>query len=155
MITYTNPWEVWEHLEREFLHGHAEWVETRNLTARNFDSYLRTKVMALWNFPICSIEKPCILQCFLPTCYMTGGAMCKHMNVMTFTWLITIGVWGVCSDFMAHQCSVAVPWKKTTKKLVRGEPERAPNTWETGNGFICIYIIVCLWGDHFSEERVN
>ena len=28
--------------------------------------------------------------------------------------------------------------------VIRGEPERAPNTRETGSGFICIYIIhVC------------
>ena len=43
--------------------------------------------------------------------------------------------------------------------LIRGEPERAPNTRGTGSGFICIYIIiylnVCLWGDHFSEKRVE
>ena len=36
-------------------------------------------------------------------------------------------------------------------KLIRGEPERAPNTRGTGSGFIYI----CLWGDHFSEERVK
>ena len=29
------------------LHGHTEWVETRNLMAGNFDSHLRIKVMAL------------------------------------------------------------------------------------------------------------
>ena len=42
-------------------------------------------------------------------------------------------------------------------KIIRGEPERAPNTRGTGSGFICIYIFlyVCLWGDHFSEERVK
>ena len=28
------------------LHGHAEWIETRDLTFRNFDSRLRIKVMA-------------------------------------------------------------------------------------------------------------
>ena len=41
--------------------------------------------------------------------------------------------------------------------MIRGEPERAPNTRGTGSGFICIYIYlyVCLWGDHFSEERVK
>ena len=42
--------------------------------------------------------------------------------------------------------------------IIRGESERAPNTRETGSGFICIhiiYIFVCLWGDHFSEERVK
>ena len=42
--------------------------------------------------------------------------------------------------------------------IIRGEPERAPNTRETESGFIiciCIYILVCLWGDHFSEERVK
>ena len=35
------------HLEREFLHGHAEWVKTRDLTLGNFDSHLRIKVTAL------------------------------------------------------------------------------------------------------------
>ena len=35
------------HLGRYFLHGHAEWVKTRNLMAGNFDSHLRIKVMAL------------------------------------------------------------------------------------------------------------
>ena len=47
--------------------------------------------------------------------------------------------------------------------LIRGEPERAPNTRGTGSGFICmilyiymcIKLYVCLWGDHFSEERVK
>ena len=43
--------------------------------------------------------------------------------------------------------------------IIRGEPERALNTRGTGSGFICIYIYiylyVCLWGDHFSEERVK
>ena len=29
--------------------------------------------------------------------------------------------------------------------LVRGEPERAPNTRGTGSGFICIYLYVCLY----------
>ena len=27
--------------------GHAEWVETRDMTSKNFDSRLRIKVMAL------------------------------------------------------------------------------------------------------------
>jgi hypothetical protein len=31
----------------QFLHRHAEWVETRDLTLENFDSHLRIKVMAL------------------------------------------------------------------------------------------------------------
>ena len=49
--------------------------------------------------------------------------------------------------------------------IIRGEPERAPNTRGTGSGFICMYIYiyiyiyicihVCLWGNHFSEERVK
>ena len=30
-----------------FLHGHAEWVETRDLTGQIFDSHLTIKVMAL------------------------------------------------------------------------------------------------------------
>jgi hypothetical protein len=34
---------------------HAEWVETRHLTFRNFDSHLRIKVMGL---PICLYRKP-------------------------------------------------------------------------------------------------
>ena len=29
------------------LHGHAEWVETRDLTLGNFDSCLRIKITAL------------------------------------------------------------------------------------------------------------
>jgi hypothetical protein len=29
------------------LYGHAEWIETKDLTFRNFDSHLRIKVMAL------------------------------------------------------------------------------------------------------------
>ena len=29
------------------LHGHAEWVETRDLIKGNFDSHLRIKVTAL------------------------------------------------------------------------------------------------------------
>ena len=43
--------------------------------------------------------------------------------------------------------------------IIRGEPERAPNTRDTGSGFICIYIyiyiyiFVCLWGDYFHEQR--
>ena len=42
-------------------------------------------------------------------------------------------------------------------ELSYSEPERALNTQETGSGFICIYtcMYVCLWGDHFSEERVK
>ena len=42
--------------------------------------------------------------------------------------------------------------------LIRGEPERAPNTQDTGSGFICIYIyyiFVCLWGDYFHEQGVK
>ena len=43
--------------------------------------------------------------------------------------------------------------------MIQGEPERTPNTRGTGSGFICIilyiYLYVCLWGDHFSEERVK
>ena len=35
-----------------FLHGHAEWVDIRDLTRKNFDSHLRIKVMALWSFPM-------------------------------------------------------------------------------------------------------
>ena len=31
---------VWEHLGGQFLHGHAEWVETRDLILGNFDSRL-------------------------------------------------------------------------------------------------------------------
>ena len=30
-----------------FLHGHAEWVETRDLTRQIFDSHLTIKVTAL------------------------------------------------------------------------------------------------------------
>ena len=37
----------WEHLGGQFLHGHAEWVETRDLTGQIFDSRLRIKVTAL------------------------------------------------------------------------------------------------------------
>ena len=45
--------------------------------------------------------------------------------------------------------------------VIRGEPERAPNTRDTGSGFICIYIyiyiyiFVCLWGDYFHEQGVK
>ena len=41
--------------------------------------------------------------------------------------------------------------------MIRGEPERAPNTRDTGSGFICIYIyiFVCLWGDYFHGQRVK
>ena len=43
--------------------------------------------------------------------------------------------------------------------IIRGEPEKAPNTRETGSVFfvyiLYVYIFVCLWGDHFSEERLN
>ena len=35
--------------------------------------------------------------------------------------------------------------------IIRGEPERAPNTRDTGSGFI----FVCLWGDYFHEQRVK
>ena len=38
--------------------------------------------------------------------------------------------------------------------IIRGEPERAPNTRDTGSGFICI-IFVCLWGDYFHNQRVK
>ena len=38
---------VWEYLGGQFLHGHAEWVETRDLTEQIFDSHLIIKVMAL------------------------------------------------------------------------------------------------------------
>ena len=49
------------------------------------------------------------------------------------------------------------PLQTSQSTLIRGEPERAPNTRGTGSGFICvyIYIYICLWGDHFSEERVK
>ena len=39
------------------------------------------------------------------------------------------------------------------KSIIRGKPERAPNTREAGSGFICIY--VCLWSDDFREKRVK
>ena len=41
----------WEHLEGQSLHGHAEWVETRDLTGQIFDSHLTIKVM-LWPFEV-------------------------------------------------------------------------------------------------------
>ena len=43
------------------------------------------------------------------------------------------------------------------KCIIRGEPERAPNTRDTGSGFICIYIhiFVCSWGDYFHEQGVK
>ena len=30
-----------------FLHGHAEWVETRDLTRQSFDSHHTIKIMSL------------------------------------------------------------------------------------------------------------
>ena len=42
--------------------------------------------------------------------------------------------------------------------LIRGEPGRAPNTRDTGSGFIYVYvyiIFVCLWGDYFHEQGVK
>ena len=46
-----------------------------------------------------------------------------------------------------------------SSSIIRGEPERAPNTRDTGSGFICIYIynyiFVCLWGDYFHDQRVK
>ena len=32
---------------------------------------------------------------------------------------------------------------------------QAPNTRDTGSGFICIYMYVCLWGDYFHGQRVK
>jgi hypothetical protein len=55
---------------RHFLYGHAEWVETRNLTAGNFDSHLTIKGMVLPRNP-----------CFPPTHYVVGRAI----YVTTFT----------------------------------------------------------------------
>ena len=40
--------ELGEHLGRNFLHGHAELVESRNLMAGNFDSHLGIK--KIWLF---------------------------------------------------------------------------------------------------------
>ena len=57
------------------LHGHAEWVETRDLTQGNFDSHLRIKVMALRSYPVCLYRKPCI-------CNISAHA---HINVTTIT----------------------------------------------------------------------
>ena len=39
-----NSWGIWEHLGGQFLHGHAEWIETRDLI---LGSNLRIKDMAL------------------------------------------------------------------------------------------------------------
>ena len=63
-----NSWGVWEHLGRYFLHEHAEWVQTRDLTLGNLDSHLRIKVTALWSFPICLYREATHLQCFESRC---------------------------------------------------------------------------------------
>ena len=62
----------------QFLYGHAEWVETRDLILGNFDSHLRIKVMALRSFPICLYWEAMHLQCFPPTRYVRGGAARAH-----------------------------------------------------------------------------
>ena len=59
----------------------------------------------------------------------------------------------VSYNYRASECEPEI-------HMIRGEPERAPNTRETGSGFVCIICILvcmfnCLWGDHFSEERVK
>ena len=37
--------------------------------------------------------------------------------------------------------------------IIRGEPERAPNTRGTGSGFICIYICMYVCGVIISVRR--
>ena len=49
-----------------FLHGHAEWVETRDLTRQICDSHLTIKVMTLCSFHICLYRKPFICNVFRP-----------------------------------------------------------------------------------------
>ena len=39
--------------------------------------------------------------------------------------------------------------------IIRGEPERAPNTRGTGSGFICIYICMYVCGVIISVRRVK
>ena len=39
------------------------------------------------------------------------------------------------------------------KVVIRGEPERALNTRETGSGFICIYIYIYVCGVIISVKR--
>ena len=57
------------------LHGHAELVETRDLTLGNFDSYfIIKKVTALRSFPIHLYREAMHLQYFLPMRYVRGGA---------------------------------------------------------------------------------
>ena len=68
----------------QFLHGHAEWVETKDLTLGNFDSHLRIKVMALWSYPVCLNRKPCICNVFCP-CATWGAGSRAHINATTIT----------------------------------------------------------------------
>ena len=74
--------------------------------------------------------------------------------------------WNVPPDALPGSATFVLFWtaglttalRNRAIELIRGDPERAPNTRGTGSGFICIYIIyiiVCLWGDHFSEEIVK
>ena len=55
------------------LHGHAEWVETRDLI-RNFYLHLNYSTLNLSHNYVC-IGKPCTCNVFcVPTCYVRGGA---------------------------------------------------------------------------------
>ena len=80
-----------------------------------------------------------------------------HLKINSLSMVKTTVIRPSLSVFSLSSLPPALHLVSVYDVLIWGEPERAPNTRGAGSGFICIYIFlyVCLWGDHFSEERVK
>ena len=85
----------------------------------------------------------------------------SYLLCVTTWWSHSASYWNKSSSYWLTVQSLTW-WRSTDEmsycySLIRGEPERAPNTREMGSGFyMYMYIgMFSLWGDHFSEERIQ
>ena len=76
-------------------------------------------------------------------------ALLGHRNLLT-----TAAFYTLMNSHWAQKTTVG-SFQECIHSIVRGEPEPAPNTRDTGSGFICKYIYVCLCGDYFHEQGVK
>ena len=133
-----------------------------------FDSRLRIKVTALRSFPICLYREAIRLQCFPPTRYVRGAVtrtyerddhypICSmHTSRVTSYTVLLSGQF----FFFLLPVSATRLEKKNKKKtcfawnssfsqilshIIRGEPERAPNsgeTWQIHCTYVCMYVAI-------------
>ena len=67
--------------------------------------------------------------------FSKGAYSGKYGRIQNPTWI----------EFATSHRHMYVSYIITCTHIIQVEPERAQNTRETGSGFICIYIYICMF----------